>query len=232
MTGAVPEAGGPAGAGPKRDLTMADLIAEAGRFAEIQNTRVEPALFGVTDGKAVGTHLERRFSEHLADRYRWSAGSAAAGLDFPELGVDLKVTSVRQPQSSSPFRNAGQKIYGLGYGLLIFVYEKTDDSDDRVARLLIAHAVYVERERTGDYQTTRGIRDILDREGNANDLVAFFHDRNLPVDDLGARNLAETVLGKRPNLGVLTISNALQWRLQFSRALQQADDLSGVVRIR
>lgn len=232
MRRSVAGAGGSAGAGSQRDLTTGDLIAEAGRFAEIRNTRVEPALFGVTDGKAVGTHIERRFSEHLADGYRWSAGSAAAGLDFPELGVDLKVTSVRQPQSSSPFRNAGQKIYGLGYGLLIFVYEKTDDSDDRVARLLIAHAVYVERERTGDYQTTRGIRDILDREGNANDLVAFFHDRNLPVDDLGARNLAETVLGKRPNLGVLTISNALQWRLQFSRALQQADDLSGVVRIR
>ena len=107
MSGGVPEAGGPAGAGPKRDLTMADLIAEAGAFAEIQNSRPEPALFGVTDGKAVGTHIERRFSEHLADGYRWSAGSAAAGLDFPELGVDLKVTSVRQPQSSSPSPPSG-----------------------------------------------------------------------------------------------------------------------------
>lgn len=216
----------------KRDLTTADLVAEAGRFAEIQDSRVEPALFGVTDGKAVGTHIERRFSEHLADRYDWSLGSAAAGLDFPELGVDLKVTSVRQPQSSSPFRSARQKIYGLGYGLLIFVYEKTDDSGARIARLRIAHALYIERERTADYQTTRGILDILDRGGNAEDLTAFFHDRNLPVDDIGARALAETVLGTRPNLGVLTISNALQWRLQFSRALQQADDFQGVARIR
>lgn len=146
--------------------------------------------------------------------------------------MDLKVTSVRQPQSSSPFRNARQKIYGLGYGLLIFVYEKTDDSGARVARLRIAHALYIQRDRTADYQTTRGVREILDRGGNAEDLAAFFHDRNLPVDDIGAGALAETVLGTRPNLGVLTISNALQWRLQFSRALQQADDLPGVVRIR
>lgn len=94
----------------KHDLTTDDLVAEAGRFAEIQNSRVDPDLSGVTDGKAVGAHIERRFAEHLADRYDWSSGSVAAGLDFPELGVDLKVTSVRQPQSSSPFRNARQKI--------------------------------------------------------------------------------------------------------------------------
>jgi len=53
--------------------------------------------------------------------------SSAKGIDFPELGVDLKTTSIKQPQSSCPFKSARQKIYGLGYHLLVFVYEKIDE---------------------------------------------------------------------------------------------------------
>lgn len=36
----------------------------------------------------------------------------------------MKVTSIRQPQFSCPFKSARQKIYGLGYALLIFIYER------------------------------------------------------------------------------------------------------------
>ena len=49
------------------------------------------------------------------------------GIDAPELDVDIKVTSIKQPQSSCPFKSARPKRYGLGYNLLVFVYEKSDD---------------------------------------------------------------------------------------------------------
>jgi hypothetical protein len=39
----------------------------------------------------------------------------------------MKVTRIKQPQSSCPFKSARQKIYGLGYSLIVFVYEKIDD---------------------------------------------------------------------------------------------------------
>ena len=80
--------------------------------------------------------------------------------------------------------------------------------------------IFVEKSRTADWQTTRGIREILAREGNADDLIGFFHDRNLPVDDIGAQQLAEEILAHSPEQGYLTISNALQWRLQYGRALR------------
>ena len=44
--------------------------------------------------------------------------------------TDIKVTSITQPQSSCPFKNARQKIYGLGYNLLVFVYNKEDSRND------------------------------------------------------------------------------------------------------
>jgi len=90
----------------------------------------------------------------------------------------------------------------------------------------------VEPSRTADYQMTRGILEILERDGNRDDLIAFIHDRNLPVDDIEANNLAEAILENPPLQGYLTISNALQWRLQYSRVIQKAGEVEGVQRLR
>ncbi|MCU0518865.1 MAG: restriction endonuclease [Oscillatoria sp. Prado101] len=176
-------------------------------------------LYGITDGKAVGTYVEQAFHRYLVAQYSYTPGSSALGIDFPTLEVDLKVTSIRQPQSSCPFRDASQKVYGLGYHLLVFVYEKNDDSVLRAARLNFQHAIFVARERTGDYQTTYGLREILRRNGNQDDVVAFLEERNLPLDEIGRELLAERIMAQPPALGYLTISNALQWRLQYSRII-------------
>jgi len=57
-------------------------------------------------------------------------------------------------------------------------------------------------------------------------------ERNLPVDEIGADQLADRILESPPNQGYLTISNALQWRLQYGRVIQQAGSVSGIVRVR
>ena len=41
-------------------LTLEKLREEAKAFAVTESTHREPALFGVTDGKAVGTYLEQK----------------------------------------------------------------------------------------------------------------------------------------------------------------------------
>lgn len=50
----------------------------------------------------------------------------------------------------------------------------------------------------------------------------------LPLDDIQAQVLAEEVLGNPPQIGYLTISNALQWRLPYSRVIQQAGSVTGI----
>lgn len=109
------------------EMTLSQLKTAVKNFAEEFSMTSIAVLYGVTDGKAVGTHVEHAFHEFLKNRYSYEPGNSASGLDFPELQIDLKVTSMRQPQSSSPFRNASEKVYGLGYGLLVFVYEKVDE---------------------------------------------------------------------------------------------------------
>jgi hypothetical protein len=216
----------------KPTLTIEDLCAEAAKFAEIESLYDEPTLYGVTDGKAVGTYLEHKFTAYLAENYTSQQGNSALGIDLPALDVDIKVTSIKQPQSSCPFRSATQKVFGLGYHLLVFVYDKYDDSENRTGRLNMQHTIFIDRSRTADFQTTRGITDILNREGNKDDIIAFIMERNLPVDEIGANQLAERILESPPNQGYLTISNALQWRLQYSRVIQQAGSISGIFRVR
>lgn len=51
-------------------------------------------------------------------------------------------------------------MYGLGYHLLVFVYEKTDDDEARAARLDFKNVIFIDRAFTADFQTTSGIRAI------------------------------------------------------------------------
>ena len=97
----------------KSQLAIDALRSEAATFAESESAHDEPNLYGVTDGKAVGTYLEHKFQALLHTKYIYDEGSSAKGIDFPSLNVDLKVTSIKQPQSSSPFKSARQKISGL-----------------------------------------------------------------------------------------------------------------------
>lgn len=214
-----------------KPLTVGILQKEAALFAQAESNQPEPVLFGITDGKAVGTYLEHKFQEHLEARYKYFRGSSAKGIDFPELGVDIKVTSIRQPQSSCPFQSASQKIFGLGYSLIIFVYEKNDEATTKTARLDLKHTIFVEAGRTADYQTTAGLSRLLESKANRDDILAFFEERRLPVDEIEAVALADQVMKHPPALGYLTVSNALQWRLQYSRVIEQAGTVEGILRL-
>jgi len=213
------------------NLTVEILRAEATVFSADDSFHTEPLLYGVTDGKAIGTYLEQKFRVYLQDRYKFVQGNSASGIDFPELLVDVKVTSVKQPQSSCPFKSARQKIFGLGYSLLIFIYEKSDNNTNKTSNLNILHTIYVSAEKTADFQMTRGILNILENQGNKDDLMAFILDRNLPVDDIEASNIAEEILRNPPVQGFLTISNALQWRLQYGRVIERADQEEGIIAV-
>lgn len=216
----------------KPDLTIPLLHQEAAAFAEIESTHDEPTLYGVSDGKADGTYLEGKFVRRLVERYSFETGNAAKGIDLPALKVDIKTTSIKQPQSSSPFSSARQKIYGLGYSLLVFVYEKKDNRKAATSRLNILHAIFIDKACTADFQMTRGLLQILENDGNEDDLIAFMQDRMLPVDDVEATQIARELLEKRPAQGYLTISNALQWRLQYRRVIGVAGQVQGIIRIR
>ena len=92
-------------------LTFDTLLEEAKVFAQAESIYPEPTLYGVTDVKAIGTYVEHTFKEYPTTKYICISGNSGSGIDLPELGIDIKVTSITQPQSSCPFKSARQKIF-------------------------------------------------------------------------------------------------------------------------
>jgi len=217
----------------KQKLNIDILIKEAKVFCEKESKFDNSDLFGITDGKAVGTFIEHKFQDYLSLKYDCVISSSANGIDMPskDINTDIKVTSIKQPQSSCPFENARQKIFGLGYNLLVFVYEKNDNLDKMISRLNFVSCSFVCKNRTADYQLTRTIRQMLENNANADDIIAYLTDRNLPADEITMNQLAEEILRNKPEQGYLTISNALQWRLQYRRIVELAENVEGIIPI-
>ena len=212
----------------KPELTIEILKQEAKKFCEITSKENHESLLGVTDGKAVGTYVEHKFQDFLSKKYSLEVGSSAKGIDLPSESIqtDIKVTSVTQPQSSCPFKNARQKIFGLGYNLLVFVYEKRDE--DKRCTLHFTHCMFIDKRRTADYTITKRIREMLDDGAIKEDIMGFLEDKNVPGDEIVYNDLAEEVLKSKPAQGYLTISNALQWRLQYARVIALNNEVEGV----
>lgn len=217
----------------KPKLTIKSLVKEAQIFCVEQSKVPHKELFGVTDGKAVGTLIEQRFQSYLKERYEVTVGSSANGIDLPsdDISTDIKVTSIKQPQSSCPFKDAKQKIFGLGYNLLVFVYDKNDDAVAQTAILNFVSCSFISKERTADYTTTYRLREMIKDQANVADIVAYLTDRNIPTDEITLVKIAEDILKNPPEQGYLTISNALQWRLQYQRIVTLTDEITGISKI-
>lgn len=196
----------------KEKLTIEKLVKEAYEFCVAESKIKNKELYGITDGKAVGTLIEHKFKKHLQDKYVLTIGSSASGIDLPsdDIETDIKVTSIKQPQSSCPFKNAKQKIFGLGYNLLVFVYDKTDNPKTKSATLNFVSCSFVSKERTADFTTTFRLREMVKDTANDADIIAYLTDKNIPGDEITISDLARQIIIDPPEQGYLTISNALQ----------------------
>jgi YesN/AraC family two-component response regulator len=217
----------------KKKLTIKELISSAKEFCKQETKYENRELFGVTDGKAVGTYIEHKFKDFLNEYFIVDNGNSAKGIDLPapEINTDIKVTSIKQPQSSSPFKDAKQKIYGLGYNLLVFVYEKSDNNKNRTAILDFKSCSFIEKERTADYTTTYRLIEMVNDGANQEDIIAYLNDKNIPADDITLTQIANQILENPPELGYLTVSNALQWRLQYGRVVALSEKVKGITKI-
>lgn len=212
----------------KPKLTINELIKSAKLFCEITSRENHTELVGITDGKAVGTYIEHKFKEFLQSKYTVEIGNSARGIDLPssDICTDIKVTSFVQPQSSCPFENAHQKIFGLGYNILVFVYDKKDI--DNNCRLYFKNCTFINKERTADFTITKRLREMLSDGANKEDILAFLQDRGVPGDEITLNDLAGKILKHTPEQGYLTISNALQWRLQYARVIALKNTIQGI----
>lgn len=200
-------------------LTIDLLKKEAINFCKRESNISHEELVGITDGKAVGTYIEHKFEEYIKNKYEVTIGSSAKGIDLPDenINTDIKVTSITKPQSSSPFKNLEQKIYGLGHNLLIFIYEKTDYNDK--CYIDFKNCIFLKSENTGDYNLTKALRELNDYTFTEEEIMKILKKTNIPGDTQTLKNLAKKIILNPPQQGYLTISNAFQWRLRYNNLI-------------
>lgn len=212
-------------------LTIESLIISAEEFCLAESNVERSCYYGITDGKAVGTIVEHLFQNYLISRFDLTKGCSASGLDLPSINTDIKVTSLKQPQSSCPFKDSKQKIFGLGYNLIVFVYTKEDHEQNKTGSLNFVSCSFIDKSKTADYQTTTGLLNIIKNNGNEDDIFAFLVEKNIPADEVTLLQMASEILNNPPEIGYLTISNALQWRLQYKRIVHISEAIPGITPI-
>lgn len=212
----------------KESLTVTKLFEATKSFCIAESKINFPELVGVTDGKAVGTFVEHRLKHYLSERFNLLTGNSASGIDLPssEINTDIKVTSIKQPQSSCPYTSSRQKVFGLGYNLLVLVYDKKDTSDSSFLNFL--NCTYIDKSRTADFTTTKRLSEMIKDGAIKEDILAFFEDINIPGDEIVLNEIANDVINNGVAQGYLTISNALQWRLQYKRVISLTNRIEGI----
>lgn len=197
-------------------LTKDSLIKEAELFCARESLKNHPELLGINDGKSIGTFIEHEFKKYLKNKYEFNTGSSSHGIDFPDedINTDLKVTSSKKPQNSCPFTNVRQKIYGLGYNLLLFIYSKKDE--EYASFINFESCTFIESEETGDYVLTNNLIKMVENNWEKEKIKYYLQECNLPCDEYTLNALTDEIIENPPKQGYLTISNAFQWRLKYN----------------
>lgn len=99
------------------------------------------------------------------------------------------------------------------------------------ATLNFVSCSFLEKDRTADYTTTFRLREMLKDGAIKEDILAYLIDKNIPADDITLELIAEQILNKTPKQGYLTISNALQWRLQYARIVNLTENIEGITKV-
>jgi hypothetical protein len=75
------------------------------------------------------------------------------------------------------------------------------------------------------------LRVFIKSDGIFNTITArnIFATETVPGDEIVYNDLADEILTSPPKQGYLTISNALQWRLQYARVIALHNHVDGVV---
>lgn len=139
-------------------------------------------------------------------------------LTISKLKTEAKVFCVEESKINN------KSLFGI-------TDEKVDDPKRKTATLNFVSCSFISKERTADYTTTFRLREMLKDKANAEDIIAYLIDKNIPADEITLNELAKQILNSPPEQGYLTISNALQWRLQYQRIVTLEKSVKGITKI-
>ncbi|MDD5349825.1 MAG: hypothetical protein PHQ12_06405 [Chthoniobacteraceae bacterium] len=212
-------------------LTRAQLQIEAAAFAKAHAHHNEPALLGL-DYPVIEPYYLHRFKTELAKRYELPEPDQQEGITFPDIKVDVKFVNDRLNDSFRPCTSGTQMVHGLGYDVLLFVYHQQSDFEAGTVGLDIRDSIWVKDYRTANWYTTLAILDCLAKRPKMEDLLALFDVIPMPIAPGEAWKLAEDVLKAPPKQGYAAMGKAMQWHMRWSRVIEEAGKVEGILRLK
>ncbi|PSQ58470.1 MAG: hypothetical protein BRD23_06785 [Halobacteriales archaeon SW_9_67_25] len=203
------------------ELNLRNYLDSVAEFCAEMESRTVPEDKSGTS-KQIGTYFEKELRDWFEEKHGLvSEGSVAEDIDLPAFNLDVKTTSNRQPQSSSTFDDPGERIVGVDYNILLFVYDK--QSVDGGNKFEIKTCAYIPKERASDYR----------KSDDAVKLVADYGEGKLSESEL--REQLENLTGvgaisdekfneikeNPPEKGAITITPALQWRFNYNKMVKE-----------
>lgn len=171
--------------------------------------------------KQIGTYFEKELRNWFEEKHGLvSEGSVAEDLDLPAFNLDVKTTSNRQPQSSSTFDDPGERIIGVDYNILLFVYDK--QSVDGGNQFNIVSCAYIPKERASDYRKSENAKKLVAdyREGKLSE--SELREQLEDLTGIGAISdeKFEEIKENPPEKGAITITPAMQWRFNYNKMVK------------
>ena len=100
-----------------------------------------------------------------------------------------------------------------------------------MATLNFLNCSFIYKHRTADFMLTKTLRQMVKNGANSEDIIGYLMDKNLPADEITLNKLSKEILKNPPVQGYLTVSNALQWRLQYGRIVRLDEKVEGIIKI-
>jgi hypothetical protein len=154
-----------------------------------------------SDGKSLGTCIEKLLKAEISRKLQINVtGSAAAGVDIPELSLNTKATSDKQPQSSEPFDSPYERVLGSKYDILACIYNGMEFlKSQKSTPIQITAAMYYERTEVADQQLCQSARLLRD-----------LHNQGVIGEELAKRALRAIVYAKKSSAGYKALHKGLQ----------------------
>jgi hypothetical protein len=168
-----------------------------------------------TVGKEMATSIERQLHERLSRFFDHTPGNSASGADLPALGYDIKVTSMREPQSSAAYNHPAEKLFGLPYGVIVLPYETEG------GRLVFKRPIVLAPAETADRRLTEELRRLVADGARQAEIIAFLRGADLGLGEQELRPAARRILQGALPRGRVTLSAARQWRVRYREAIAE-----------
>lgn len=174
----------------------------------------------ISGSKGIGTYFEEELRDWFEENHGFvSEGSVGIYVDLPVFNVDVRATSNSQPQSSSKAVDPGERLVGVDYNILLFVYDREKVGDG--SHFEIVSCVYIPKENAADHRITEDVSKLAKEYGNDELSEAEFREQLEDMTGTSFGEISDEIFDRikknPPEKGVITISPAIQWRFRYSK---------------